>query len=421
MYLLNTSALAANTVDYYDNQLFKKGIRSVQLYQGDDPLTLPIIRLGTDEFVTLKFDELHANQSDYYYTVLHCDANWNASFLMQSEYLDGFLDNPLNDFALSFNTKVEYTNYKLELPNENINFRYSGNYILMVYEGNDRQNVVLTRRFYVLEPSVEIKGRIKPATFDAYQGDNQELDFEVNMAPFVLNDPNQEVKVVLQKNRRWDSAVTNLKPRYFKEKVLNYNYDQENVFPGGNEFRYFDMRSWKYTGEGVAGIGEFNGFQHVTLNVDELRSNKKYFYYAEMNGQYRVESQDKDKYDYDTECDYAFVHFTLKMPSPLVGGKLCVFGALTDYELSDKYAMTWNFETQQYELSILLKQAYYNYQYVYVPDGENRADETVVEGTYYETENDYQLFVYYRKLNSGRYDQLVGFREFDTIQNRNME
>ncbi|MFV0364877.1 MAG: DUF5103 domain-containing protein [Mangrovibacterium sp.] len=420
MFLLNAPESSA-AERYYENKTFKKGIKTVQLYQANDPLTIPIIQLGTEEYLTLKFDELNASQSDYYYTVLHCDADWKESYIMQSEYLDGFLDNPLNDYALSFNTKVEYTNYLLELPNENMSFRYSGNYILVVYEGNNRENVVLTRRFYVMESKVNIAGRLKPATFDGYQGENQELDFEVNFAGFQFNDPNQEAKIVLQKNRRWDSAVRGLKPRYFQDKLLNYNYDEENVFPGGNEFRYFDMRSWRYTGEGVAALHEFNDFQHVTLNVDELRSNKKYFYYAEMNGLYRVESQDREIQDYDTECDYAFVHFTLKMPQPLVGGKVCVFGALTNQELSDRYAMTWNFDTKQYELSLLLKQAYYNYQYVYLPDGETQADETVIEGSFYETENDYQVFVYYRKQNSGRYDRLVGFREFDSINNRNME
>lgn len=417
MFTLNASS---NTTagNYYNNQVFKQGIKSVQLYSGNDPLTLPVIQLGTDEYLTLKFDELNNEQSDYNYTVLHCDADWNESYLMQSEYLDGFFDNPVNDFALSFNTQVEYTNYLLELPNDNLNFRYSGNYILIIYEGSNRKNVVLTQRFYVLESSVNISGRVKPATFDAYHGDNQEVDFKVDFSGFQLNDPNQEVKVVLLKNRRWDSAVRKLKPRYFQNKILDYNYDKENVFPGGNEFRYFDLRSWRYTGEGIAAMRKYDGFQHITLNRDEPRSNKKYFYYEEMNGLYRVESQDKEVQDFDTECDYAFVHFTLKLPGQLLGGKVYVFGELTNQELKDNYAMQWNYQTKQYELSLLLKQGYYNYQYVYLQDGDTKADETVIEGTSYETENDYQVMVYYRKLNSGRYDKLVGFKAFDSIENR---
>lgn len=419
--LMHTLCTRAQAVEKnsYCNAVMKSGIKSVQLYQADDPLSMPIIELNSEECLLLKFDDLSSTRSDYHYTILHCDANWQESQLMQGEYLNGFFDNPLNDMASSFNTQVEYANYLLQLPNNDISFRYSGNYILIVYERENRQNVVLTRRFFVVEPQVSISARMKPATFDAYQGDNQEVDFELDFSAFQLNDPKQEVKTVLMKNRRWDSAVRKLKPRNFQGKILSYNYDEENVFPGGNEYRYFDLRSWKYTGEGVEAMQELNGFQHITLQPDELRSNKKYFYYAEMNGQYRVESQDREKQNYDTDCDYGFVHFTLKIPTPLLGGKIYLFGELTNQELKEDYVMKWDMESRQYELSLLLKQGYYNYQYVYVHEGKTQADERVVEGAFYEAENDYQLLVYYRKLHTDRYDRLVGYRQINTLHNRN--
>ncbi len=410
-----TLTLSAEAKEKYDNELVSTSILSVQLYSGDDPLTMPIMQLGTDEYLTLKFDDLGNDAANYRYTILHCDANWNESNLMQTEYLEGFFDNPLDDYALSFNTTINYTNYILELPNNNIKFRYSGNYVLIVYEGTDRCNVVFTRRFYVVEPKVEIDGRVKRATFDAYQGDNQEVDFNIRFAGFKLSNPLTEVSVVLMKNRRSDSAIRNLKPRSFNNGLLDYNYDEENVFSGGNEYRFFDIRSWRYVGEGVKSIEKVQGKTQVSLHPSELRSNKRYFYYAEMNGNYRVESQDRNVKDFDTECDYAFVHFTLDMPSPLLGGTVNVFGALTNYDTSGKYAMQWNFQQKRYELSLLLKQGYYNYEYVYIADDETIADETVIEGTSYETENDYQIFVYYRKQNSGRYDRLVGIKQLNSL------
>jgi hypothetical protein len=70
---------------------------------------------------------------------------------------------------------------------------------------------------------------------------------------------------------------------------------------------------------------------------------------------------------------------------------------------------SWNFNTSAYELTLLLKQGYYNYQYVYVPQGATSADHTNIEGSFWQTENDYLLFVYYSDF-SARYDRLVGFR-----------
>jgi hypothetical protein len=208
-------------------------------------------------------------------------------------------------------------------------------------------------------------------------------------------------------NRRWDNAVSDLKPSFIGENVLEYDYTKKNVFPGGNEFRYFDIRTNRHNGENVGRIEFFRPCYHVTLLPDAVRSNKAYSTYKEMNGNFVIESQDRVT-DFNTECDYEFVHFFLPMESQLIGGSVNVFGALTDWNVNKTNEMKWNFEKAGYELTLLLKQGYYNYEYVYVPEGGKKVDSSNLEGTFFITENDYQIFVYYHDQAS-RYDRLVGF------------
>ena len=151
--------------------------------------------------------------------------------------------------------------------------------------------------------------------------------------------------------------------------------------------------------------------------VDEIRTAQKFFSYQEMNGKYVVESQDPETEDYDTECDYSFVHFTLPLESVLLGGTVNVFGQLTNWNANKSSEMIWNFDTSAYELTLLLKQGYYNYEYVYVPQGSSVADHENLEGSHWETENNYQIYVYYRDL-AGRYDRLVGFKQLNSAVNR---
>ncbi len=158
-------------------------------------------------------------------------------------------------------------------------------------------------------------------------------------------------------------------------------------------------------------------YYHKTLMTDEIRSNKKYFSYKEMNGKYTVESQDPEVEYFDTECDYNFVHFSLPLESILLGGTVNVFGALTDWNANKSNEMTWNFNTSRYELTLLLKQGYYNFQYVYVPQGSKVADNKNLEGSFWETENDYQIFVYYQERTM-RYNRLVGYRIINSNENR---
>ena len=392
---------------YYQNSIYREGIKSVQLYREGNELSNPVIELGSDALLVLKFDDLTEEVNQYSYTLIHCDANWNESYIQQIDYLTGFPDNPVNDYAMSFNTTVKFVNYQVRIPNEECSPKFSGNYALVVYAGNNREDLVLIQRFYIVEPLVRIEGLVKKATFDPYKGDNQEVDFKIYHEQLRLLNPMQDIQVVLMQNRRWDNAILNLKPLFIRENMLDYDYNKENVFPGGNEFRYFDMRTVRHTGENVQDIQFHRPVYHITLLPDALRSNKKYFFYKEMNGLFVIESQDRVT-DPDTECDYAFVHFFLPVPSELVGGSVNVFGALTGWNANKTNEMKWNFEQAGYELTMMLKHGYYNYQYVYVPEGSKKADSSNLEGTHFEAENEYQIFAYYHDLSS-RYDRLVGF------------
>lgn len=413
--ILTLNSWATQKADkyYYQNAIYKEGIKSVQIFREGNELSNPVIELGSEAMLVLKFDDLTDDVNPYSYTLIHCDANWNESYIQQIDYLTGFTDNPVKDYAQSFNTTVKFVNYKIQIPNEDCSPKFSGNYALVVYAGDDRQDLVLIQRFYVVEPLVRIEGLVKKATFDPYNGDNQEVDFKIYHEGLRLLNPMQDIQVVLMQNRRWDNAILNLKPLFIRENILDYDYNKENVFPGGNEFRYFDIRTIRHTGENVQDIQFFRPVYHVTLVPDAIRSNKKYFFYKEMNGNFVIESQDRVT-DPDTECDYVFVHFFLPVPSQLVGGSVNVFGALTGWNANKTNEMKWNFEHAGYELTMMLKYGYYNYQYAYVPQGSEKADMSNLEGTHFETENDYQIFAYYHDISS-RYDRLVGFVNINSL------
>jgi len=394
---------------YYENAVFKEYIKTVMMYREGDILSSPIITLNDELELLFKFDDLSDLDHQYYYTIIHCDVNWNESFISQTDYLRGFPENPLLDYKYSFNTTFNYTHYELRLPNQDVQFNYSGNYVLVVYEDSDKSKVIITQRFYVVEPKVAISGAVKRPISDPFSGSNQEIDFEITYnKDFMIENPNRDVKVVLMQNNRWDNAIRNLKPLFIRANLLEYNYDQgENVFPAGNEFRYFDNRSNKYNGENVISTEFHSPYYHKTVVNGDVRANKNFFLYKEMNGRYTVESQDKEVRDFDTECDYTFVHFTLPLEAPLLGGSVNVFGALTGWNANKSNEMTWNFDTGAYELSLLLKQGYYNYMYAYVPQGSKVADIANIEGSFWEAENEYEILVYYSDF-AARYDRLVG-------------
>lgn len=397
---------------YHENAVFREEIKSVQMFREGFELSNPVLELNESARLILRFDDLSGEVRNFYYTILHCDPDWNESFIRQNDYLIGFPENPIEDFARSFNTTFSYINYRLAIPNEQVQLKLSGNYILLVYEDNNKENLVLSRRFYITENAAQIEGTVRRATLDAFKGENHEVDFTVLYPRLRIANPADEVKVVIMQNGRWDNAVKNLRPLFIQDGRLIYDYNRENVFAAGNEFRYFDIRNKRINGEGVYETTFHRPYYHITLYNDEVRSNKRFFPYREMNGRYVIESQERVQ-DFDTECDYQFVHFTLPLEAPLLGGTINVFGELSNWNANKSNEMTWNFESGRYELTMLLKQGYYNYMYVYVPEGSASADHTNLEGSFWETENDYQIFVYYQDM-SARYHRLIAYRQLNS-------
>ncbi len=406
-------AASASGLDPMKNSIFRDNIRSVQFFRKGWEFSNPVIDLGTDQQLILKFDELSEGTTSFSYIITHCDAEWFPSRLVQAEYMEGFIENPVNDYAPSVNTTIRYTNYQLMLPNEQVRFLISGNYVITVFEDGKRDTPILTRRFYVLEPIAEINGEVKKSTYEGYRGRDQEVDFNVSYLHIPISDPRNEVKVILKQNNREDNCLGNLKPTFIRDAELIYDLSRENTFPGGNEFRNFDTKDLRINGFGVANIVFNDPYYKVTLRTDQPRQNTGYLTENDMNGRYLVKNNRAN--DADLESDYIDVLFSLEMPEPLSSGQVYVFGGLSDWQCLPANRMIWNFDLKRYEATVTLKQGFYDYQYVYVQSGDSKIDNTLIEGSHVETENEYNLFVYYHGFSS-RYDKLIGYRTINSVK-----
>lgn len=397
----------------YEDYVYKPYIKSVQLYDESFALGQPILSLGSDEKLKLSFDDLDADLKNYSYTIIHCNANWEPSDLVTAEYIDGFADNNINDHRYSFNTLQKFTHYNVSFPNNTLRITKSGNYILKVYADGNPDNIAITRRFMVYENRLMIKSRVLQASIIEDRNYKQELDFTIDHTGYTIRDPYNDLKIVMTQNNRWDNKKTGFKPQFVKNNELVYDYDELNVFPGGNEFRYFDMKSIRFHSERIYSVNTDTAGNHVELYTDEKRSFKRYSTYTEMNGKYLIKIQEGN--NSDIEADYCYVHFFLPYDDALLDGNLYVFGAYNDWRCTKENLMHYNAKRFGYECTLYLKQGFYNYEYVFLKDGSTVADETLIEGSHYETENDYTIYVYHRQQGTF-YDQLIGVKRLNSMR-----
>jgi len=397
----------------YSNHIFDQRIKTVQLFKEGWNLSYPIIKLNSIDKLVLNFDLLADQPETYYYTIIHCDKDWNKSDIFPNDYLKGNAENPIEDYTNSFNTTVSYIHYKLSLPNDRVDITISGNYILYVYPADKPEEPAITQRFTITEDVTQIIVTAHRPQMTKDNNTHQQVDFTVNYGTQSITDPFRNVYAFILQNGRWDNAKRNLKPDFYGNNELKYNsLSDKNIFQGGNEFRYFDIKSIRYQTEYVKRIDFVIPNYNVYLFPSENREFKPYFYWQDFNGKYYIAFQEGKKPD--TESDYVNVYFTLPSDQAIPGGRMYISGGLNQWAFNKNNLMTYNQEKKEYECTMLLKQGWYNYEYVFLKNGETNGTASLFEGSHYETENDYIVLVYYRNPHD-RYDRVIGTAIANTL------
>lgn len=389
-----------------ENQILDSDICTVQLTLAGSPLSLPIVDLRSGGgSLMLEFDHMGDELKDYKYTIVHCNSDWQPSELDDNEYIDGFSEDRITSVQSSFNTLTQYTHYALILPNRNMRWARSGNYLLKVFDADDEDRLVLVRRFLVVEPLWRIEAEFVRTSQVDKLDTHHEIDFMVIPKGARISMPQNDVKAFVIQNGRWDNALGPIKPYITRGDNLVFDYQDKIVFPAGKEFRFFDIRSFDYRGEFVKSIVDKPTYYEVTLRTDESRYDRPVIFRPEADGRFVIDNQNANQTL--LQCDYAAVLFSLKQTLPLDDADVYVFGELTDWQLKPEFRMQHDPVAQVYWCDTWLKQGHYDYQYVVVDRNTGAPDLDGFEGNWYATGNQYTILIYFRPFGA-RYDRLMG-------------
>ncbi|MEZ5042060.1 MAG: DUF5103 domain-containing protein [Saprospiraceae bacterium] len=398
----------------YMDHVYVDHIKSVKLTVANLPLSVPVVNLESRIPLMLSFDDLDGQVKNYIYTVVHCDINWEPSGLTDVEYLDGYLDDDIDEYSFSFKTQQAFVHYELLLPSADFQWTKSGNYLLKVYENERDKKLVITRRFVVVDPKVSISAKVVVPAMVSKSKSHQEIDFAVDYEKFPMRSPQQEIKAVVLQNGRWDNAVMDLSPNFTRLNAVVFDYQDKVVFPAGKEFRYADLRSFRFGTPSIAIVEEVNGIYEVALKIEQKRSNMHYLNWEDFSGNFVIET--RDQRNNELSADYGNVLFSLDVSAPLYDEEIYILGGLTDWQLKEEFKMVYNPAVNAYVGKAYLKQGVYDYMFVTVPLNKNlrknaQPDLEEIEGNWYETDNDYTILIYYKPFGE-RYYQVISAKSF---------
>lgn len=394
---------AENGVVNTSTAVFDRDVRTLKVQNPDFFMSPAVIRLGTPDRLFINFDIIGESHEYLRYRLLHCNADWQPSRLLESEYIDGFNEAELTDYAYSSNTFVHYVNYNIEIPNPDMQPLVSGNYLLQVYPEGEPDEPLLQARFSVSENSFPIAGGITSRTDWGFNTEYQQLSLAVEAGGGRYN-PYQDFVLTVMQNNRPETMRTLSHPLRVDGSTIIFEHDPALIFPAVDEYRRFETVRADYAGMHVDSV-KFGGTNwHAWLMPDSPRVRRDYSYDQTQHGRFMIDEYNST--DPDLGADYVTVHFTLDSPE-IVGGDVYIDGDFTLHHLDDSNRMRYDYNTRLYTAELPLKQGSYNYQYVVAPKSGGYPDPSVIEGNKYETQNEYLVQVWLR-LPGSRADRLVG-------------
>lgn len=387
---------AASKKLLHEDYSYEPNIKTVQLTPRGNTLLPAVSRVGNNT-LRLIFDDMSEVADNYQVKIVNCDKNWRPSGLNSLEYLTDYNEFNIVNYEFSFDTQTPYIHYTFDLPS----IKRSGNYLLVVFRTDNANDIVLTKRLMIVQPSVEVAPIASLTGLSNLSVFNQQINFTINYPNYQIENPLNNVSVTLRQNQRNDNSIVGLKPSFTREDIQQLEYrffDHQNTFSAANEFRFFDLRSIIYPGQNVQSVNRSISPPKALIALDQSKTNLAYAQYNDNNGQYVIADQ--------LNVNGHYTNITFQLDTKRIGytGPVYVFGEFTDWRVSDKYRMKYNREKVRYEKEILLKQGYYEYQYLIKSD----STPYYIEGNHAQAENSYEIFVYYKPINE-RSDLLIGY------------
>ena len=399
------------------DSIYQNSIHTVLIHPVNKPLAIPVISLNELTPLEISFDDFKSDYQDYYYSVELRNADWTAVNLSAFDYLQGFNQNKINKFSVSSIATQSYFHYQFNFPNAQLRPTQSGNYILKVFKNGNTNEIVFTRRFFVTENQVSVAATVQEPFDGQISKTHQKIQFilDVKKIPFFQTD---QLNTAVIQNYRYNDAVSIAVPSFIRGNLLEYNSEDQFIFPAGKEARWLDIQNLRLRSDRVTDINSKEKTTIITVKPDLSRASTAYYTFNDLNGGFMISNT--ESLQSENQNDYAQVNFTY-MPMdkiPFMGQKLYLFGALTNNIINKEAEMIFDPALGYYKKTLLLKQGYYSYNYILRDmQGVNPMNDfTETEGNHWETENNYSIMVYYRPPGA-RHDHIIGFGAVNSRQN----
>lgn len=380
-------------------------VRTVQLYQGSDEHSFPIMGLRSSEALTLEFDLMAQQGRPLSIYFEHANREWRRD-LSPSQIFESYHNDQLVDYQTSKGTEVSYVHYQYQFPNDDIRFRISGNYVLRVTERGRRDSVLFERPFFVSDEAghLEMGGETIPIP-----GQRQR-----SLRPVAQYEPPSDLRgdpfgyaVCFVRNGRLPDTRCRDRPLLGQQPRLEFELERDRAFAPTTADYTVDLGNLR-SSRGIERMDWTVSPFHVLLDPDYAQFSGQDLTTA-LHGQIVVRESVSGRADPALTAEYVETTFAFVPPGdrPLQGG-VVVGGSFSNMDPEQGTRMRWVEGRQRYEGEVLLKQGRYQYFY----DGSDPRLTRIIRRSQSRRRNTYTTFVYYEDPSRNT-DRLLRVESFE--------
>ena len=112
-----------------------------------------------------------------------------------------------------------------------------------MYKDANPQQVIFTRRFFVVDDQVSILSSIQEPFDGNISKTHQKVQLSVETKKLSFFQPDQ-IQVQVIQNYRYNDALRVNTPNFIRGSLLEYNSERDLIFPSGKESRWLDLQSF---------------------------------------------------------------------------------------------------------------------------------------------------------------------------------
>ncbi len=367
----------------HEQLVLDNSVQSIQLYKKGNRRSAPVFSLNSNDVLVLSFDYLQLEARQFQISFTHHNPDWKRSNLAREFFQDGFYQITFGPGQISESRRPVYRSYSFEFPNNEVQFKTSGNYMLHVEDFNSG-NLIFSLPFFIHENEGQIRSQVETIIAPRRNLRITHLPSGRYIMPEFVDEPEFDLQFYFFQNQFWGRPKEALELDFSNENDSYFELRRESAFVGDYEFIPLNLDEISQDAPRILSADPAANPPRIELNEDtqgfagaaNFAGNR--FGFPEQNPSARYAEV---MFKFNPADDYP--------PET----QMYLVGDFNNWAIESGQELEYDSSLQRWTTKALIKEGSYLYKYILLDD--NRVDDLALDNELQNRTQQYHAFAYF--------------------------